>query len=129
MKKALAYLLLLIYFTASTGFIISSHYCMDKFDSVRFGNAESDTCGKCGMHQGENKCCFDDVQVLKLNKSHLASQVEIPDFSLPEPVSFSSDFLLTALFNAGTENKDYLVHIPPLISDQKVYLANCVFRI
>jgi hypothetical protein len=129
MKRALAYFLLLIYFTASTGFVINRHYCMDKLDAVQFGSSQSDTCGKCGMHQGENNCCFDDVQVLKLNTSHLVSQIVVPDFFLPVLTSFTTAFLLSPLVNMDGENNTSITPGPPLITDQKVYLENCVFRI
>ena len=129
MKKALTFILLLVYSTASTGLVVNIHYCMDRFDSVQIGNSGSDTCGKCGMHQEENECCFDDVKVLKLNASHLASDLLIPVFSLPHAVSFTTDFLLVPLLNFYREDRSYLTHSPPLISLQDTYLQNCVFRI
>ena len=129
MKKALTFLLLLIYSTASTGLVVNIHYCMDRFDSVQIGDSGSDVCGKCGMHQDENECCFDDVKVLKLNTSHLASDLLIPVFSLPDAVSFTTEFLLVPLVNFDKEDRSYLTHSPPLISSQDTYLQNCVFRI
>ena len=129
MKKALTFILLLVYTTASSGLVVNVHYCMDKFDSVQIGNSGSDTCGKCGMHQEENECCFDDVKVLKLNGSHLASILLVPSYSLPDAVCFTTDFLLVPLVNFDRQDRSFFSHSPPLISLQDTYLQNCVFRI
>ena len=129
MKKLLTFILLLVYSTASTGLVVNIHYCMDRFDSVKIGDSKSDTCGKCGMHQGENECCFDDVKVLKLNASHVSSELAVPSFSIPDILSFTTDFLLVPLINPDREDRTFLTHSPPLISLQDTYLQNCVFRI
>src|SRR5688572_24231512 len=110
MKKVLTFILLLVYSTASTGLVVNLHYCMDRFDSVQIGDSDSENCNKCGMHQGENECCFDDVKVLKLKTSHLASDLLILAFSLPDAVSFTTEFLLLPLVNFDRDDRSYLTH-------------------
>jgi hypothetical protein len=102
---------------------------MDEFDSVQIGSSEQDTCGKCGMHKNEFECCFDEVKIVKLNTSHVASELLVPVFSLPQAVASTTDYLLIPLQNFIKEESYYLSHSPPLISEQKTYLQNCVFRI
>jgi hypothetical protein len=129
MKKALALMLLLMYFVVSTGFVVNMHYCMDRLDSVQIGNSgDKDACEKCGMASESNDCCFDDVKVLKLETTHMATpaihfdlcfegyEVVIQEFNLPG----SKDIL--------EQDQFYLSHAPPL-KNQKTYLYNCVFRI
>lgn len=127
MKKLLAAILLLVYFTVSTGFVVSLHYCMDRFDSARIGGSSSDECGKCGMHQDESKCCWDDVKMVKLQTNHLASKALIAEFSVPVVKEFTTDFLLAPLYYLE-EKTPVLAHGPPL-SEQETYLQNCVFRL
>jgi hypothetical protein len=127
MKKALALILLLMYFVVSTGFVVSFHYCMDKLDSVQIGAGNDEECGKCGMHTGKNACCFDDVKMVKLDATHTATAALIASFSLPEAVAFTSEYLLAPFYNL-VEEDFVIVHSPPLIKE-RTYLYNCVFRI
>ena len=67
MKKLAASILLLIYFTVTTGFVVSVHYCMNKLDSIQLGDNSSEECGKCGMHvEDSGGCCKDDVKLVKM---------------------------------------------------------------
>jgi hypothetical protein len=127
MKKALAAILLLVYFTVSTGFVVSLHYCMDRLDSAQIGERKADKCGKCGMHKNKHKCCWDDVKVVKLQTSHVASKGMTADFTLPAVVLTADGFLLSPFYNFTQSNKA-IAHGPPL-SEQATYLHNCVFRI
>ncbi|MGZ5190578.1 MAG: HYC_CC_PP family protein [Flavisolibacter sp.] len=126
MKKALAAILLLVYFTVSTGFSLSVHYCMDEFESAEIGSSGADVCDNCGMHKDDG-CCRDEVKVVKLKTFHVVSQVSNIDLSLPEITVLHSDFLLTSLQNS---NKHFptLDHGPPIVNED-VYLRNCVFKI
>ena len=53
MKKALAAILLLVYFAVTTGFSLSVHYCMDEFESASIGSSGDDVCDNCGMHKAD----------------------------------------------------------------------------
>ena len=128
MKKLLAFILLLIYFTASSGFVVNIHYCMDRLDSVELGsNDEEKTCGKCGMHKDGNKCCRDDVKLVKLQTSHMAALAEVPPFALqPLEVPLPA-FHATPFFNFRSY-APAVAHSPPL-DEQDIYLRIRVFRI
>ena len=128
MKKLLASILLLVYFTVSTGFVVSVHYCMNKVDSVQLGDSSSDKCGKCGMHvEDSGGCCKDDVRRVKMQVDHSFAKITTPDFSLQSPAkTFSSDYVFAEANTA--RNKYPLAHGPPL-SKQDTYLLHCVFRL
>lgn len=128
MKKLFASILLLIYFTVSTGFVVSIHYCMSKVDSVQLGDTSSDECGKCGMHiEDSGGCCKDDVKMVKMQGDQSLAKITVPDFSLhfSAPLPHESSLLS---FEQTSKEKYPLAHGPP-ISKQDTYLRNCVFRL
>jgi hypothetical protein len=126
MKRLLASLLLLIYFSVTSGFVISMHFCMDRFDSAEIGSTGNDKCHKCGMSK-DGHCCKDEVKVVKLNVSHLASQLHMRNASAPAFHLIHT--ALIASFRNFAEKNDPVLHLPPLLRDQAVYIENCVFRI
>jgi hypothetical protein len=126
MKKILTSIVLVAYFTVSSGFVISMHYCMDRLDSFEIGNSSNDKCSKCGMHKNGG-CCKDEVMMVKLETSHIASQVITSNFSLPLVQLINTEFLLTP-FRNYIQQTTSIAHSPPLI-EQDVCIKNCVFRI
>src|ERR687890_814593 len=96
MKRFLASILLLIYFCVSTGFVVSMHYCMNKFDSVQVGAADSEKCGKCGMHtEDSDGCCRDEVKVVKLQQDSQLAKLLMPSFSMaPVQLTLSQHLVL-----------------------------------
>jgi hypothetical protein len=127
MKRILTTVIVLVYLAVSSGFAVSMHFCMDRFASAQLGDSSDEACGKCGMEKGENRCCRDQVEIVKLETSHLPSQVVNFDFSLPEAKMITTAFLLSPLLNNTGEQRP-IAHGPPLPPDD-VYLRNCVFRI
>jgi len=128
MKKLLASILLLVYFTVSTGFVVSVHYCMNKVDSVEFGDSSSEKCGKCGMHiQSSDGCCKDDVKLVKMQVDQSFAKIAVPDFSLDLAVPQAQEFYFVS-YHRSPEEKHPLANGPPL-SKQDTYLQNCVFRL
>lgn len=128
MKKAAAAILLLVYFTVTTGFTVSVHYCMNKKVAVELGYSGKKDCDTCGMKKAKSKgCCKDDVRVVKMQSDHNAAKFVHPDFSTALlPASFGEP-AAASLFSSVEE--DYpLAHGPPL-SAQDTYLLNCVFRL
>lgn len=128
MKKLAAAILLLVYFTVTTGFVVSVHYCMGKIDSVELGYSNDDDCSKCGMSiQKNDGCCKDDVTVVKMKTDHRLAKVAFADLSLDvlqtnhynQSVDFPSDIEEPLLPQANG---------PPL-NGQELYLRNCVFRL
>ncbi|MBS4043901.1 MAG: hypothetical protein KGZ59_08820 [Chitinophagaceae bacterium] len=63
MKKALAFILSIIYFTISTGFIVNVHYCMGKIDSVNIEQSSK----KCCCKKKHKKCCNTQKQLVKVS--------------------------------------------------------------
>jgi hypothetical protein len=126
MKKTLAFLVLIMYFTVSTGFVISLHYCMDRLDSTELGQSKQDKCPKCGMHKTHG-CCHDEVKVVKLQLAHIASAHFYPAFSNPVAVAVETGFILSPL----TQFTGYpsAIDSGPPLAFQDVYLRNHVFRI
>jgi hypothetical protein len=129
MKQLLAAILLMIYFTVNTGFVVSMHYCMDKIDSVQIGAVESEKCNKCGMHaEDSDGCCRDEIKVLKLQQDPLVAKVLLPVVE-QTPVELPISSLLITPFYNFQQADEYDHFRPPLISEQDTYLSNCVFRL
>src|SRR5688572_7812235 len=126
MKKLLAVIVVFTYLAVSSGIVICLHYCMDRFDSAAIGTNSSDKCGKCGMHK-DGDCCKDEVMVVKLQTSHIASANILADFTLSAIQDIQTEFLNTP-FRNYTVITYSIAHSPPL-SAQDTYLTNCVFRI
>jgi len=128
MKKLFAAILLLVYFTVSTGFVVSVHYCMNRVDSVVLGDNHDEECSKCGMPVADSMgCCKNDVKVVKLKLDQTIVSATLPDFSIAVllPVDNIYQVYVAKLF---ADQKYPLAHGPPL-SGQDTYLQNCVFRI
>ena len=125
MKKILAILLLLVYTAASSGTVMSAHFCMGELAGVSIGEKEQDACGYCGMDDAG--CCHDLLQVVKLDDSQMlkTSSVVLENnlLSLAQTVDF---FRLEIIF----DRKEKIKCISPLkYGDPPIYLRNCVFRI
>ena len=90
MKKSIASILLVLYVAFSCGVVISYHYCMDTYDSLRLGDKKSDVCGVCGMHTSEsNGCCNDEVKIFKIQDDQQASAIS---FRFPAPEAVVPEF-------------------------------------
>lgn len=130
MKKPVAIISFLLYFAATSGIVINSHYCMKKLVSVHLYETRAKTCGLCGMDMHDNSgCCHDDVKVIKLVQDQVNSPITIYEIPQLEAVAITpSDYLVTSLFNIN-EQRHFHNHSPPLLSEQDTYLQISVFRI
>ena len=127
MKKGIASILFILYFAFSSGVVINLHYCMNKFDSSKFGAAKSEICGKCGMHtEDSNGCCHDVVKVIKIQDDQQVSSINVK-FTAPEIADIVYTHINDQLIN-NRNNLTFSDHSPPL-NKQDSYLLNCVFRI
>jgi hypothetical protein len=128
MKKLAASLLLLIYFTVTTGFVVSVHYCMNKVNGVAFGDSSDDKCSKCGMTiKDSDGCCKNDVKVVKMVVDQAFAKEKVADFSISLLIPVTKGCQRDFVFNPIHENYP-LTHGPPL-GEQDTYLYNCVFRL
>jgi hypothetical protein len=128
MKRLFTFVLLLIYFTVSSGVVVSMHYCMNKLDSTRLWTSSDDECGRCGMHKGENHCCWDDVTLVKLQTDHFASKLFVNDWAPAILVHPVVAFFQIPFYNFPHDAAVIPDSGPPLPT-QDTYLQNCVFRI
>lgn len=130
MKRLIALISFVCYFVVTTGFVVNSHYCMNRLASVHFFETKTEVCGLCGMETHEsNGCCRDEVLVVKLAIDQ--STAEAATFSLPAlemPVAEHASFIYSPIFNVGKE-RHFHNHSPPLLSMQDTYLRINVFRI
>jgi hypothetical protein len=125
MKKVLTTILILVYFTVSTGFAVSLHYCMDKLYSAHLGDKADSICERCGMVM-DGHCCWDEVKVVKLQVQHTIAKVITADYVPAISVIERTDYLLPV-----NSNDDplpvYNVDRPPP-DEQPIYIKNRVFR-
>ena len=115
----------MVYTAASSGTVISAHYCMGDLAAVTIGEKTNDACEFCGM-EGKG-CCHDLPQVIKIDNSVLEGQVFAgfdfnPTVSLV-PVSHLCKFIFTGKSHIATSFfHQQFIKPPP-------YLLNCNFRI
>jgi len=117
--------LLMVYTAASSGTVVSAHYCMGDLAAVSIGERDIDGCEFCGME--DQGCCHDLPQVIKIDNSVLESQVIAgfdfdPAFSAV-PVSGLRYHLFTGKSRIATTFLHHQFIKPP------PYLLNCNFRI
>lgn len=130
MKKLIASISFLCYFVVTTGFILSSHYCMNRLASIHLFENTSDECGVCGMETHEsNGCCHDEVTVVKLTLEQTKIPVTIFELPAIEPQPITPSAFIAAAFYNIDEQRHFHNHSPPLLSAQDTYLQISVFRI
>lgn len=132
LKRFLTILVLLTYFTVTSGFAVSLHYCMDELSGMELGTETADTCPKCGMdaETAPGGCCRDEVKLVQLKGDPAAvpsafSPLHGPEAAmLPLPASYAPEVFLPAL-QAGPEP----VRPPPMADAGARYIALCTFRL
>lgn len=129
MKRIWVTILLLVYFTVSSGFVVNLHYCMGDFAGMEIGHPEKKDCGICGMPLTKKAgCCEDAVKVLKVEQDQSAATFAVFHFGGVQDVLVPSFFPFEAPGQVACY-KATPAHAPPLISLQDTYLHNRVFRI
>lgn len=125
MKKLLAIVLLLVYTAASSGTVMSTHFCMGEFAGISIGEKQQEQCGYCGMEDAG--CCHDLLQVVKLDGSQLEKSSSATldyKFSAYTPIpSLPIVLLFKGEKNKLSQSSSTDPDGPP------IYLRNCVFRI
>ena len=124
MKKLLAILLLLVYTAASSGTVMSTHFCMGEFAGISIGEKQQEQCGYCGMEDAG--CCHDLLQVVKLDGSQLEKSSSVSlDYKFTAPPS--SNFTVVQTYSSPSY--DVKSHFDTNLDGPPIYLRNCVFRI
>jgi hypothetical protein len=124
-KKLLSIFLLLVYSTASSGTVMSAHFCMGELAAITIGEKQEKACGYCGMEDAG--CCHDLSKVVKLDNSQLQKTPTL---------TFVQFILLPIQVHYQTPSNLSLLKLPQksLISGKYIggpplYLRNSVFRI
>ena len=128
MKKLIAITLMLIYFTVTTGFTVSMHYCMNELESAKIGAPETEVCNKCGMETNDG-CCRSEVKVIKLQQDQSQAFFTFFNFSFTPTITATGNYIFSSTINNGDEDVANCAHAPPFINRKDTYLVNCVFRI
>ncbi len=116
----------MIHTAASSGTVISLHYCMDSFASVSIGHKEKKGCDLCGM---DNKgCCHDDVKVIKLDNSQYL-QTSTHSFPNNTEVVFNEASLQIDHPTVHLPYSDHGIHTSSFREGTPLFLLNCNFRI
>jgi hypothetical protein len=127
MKRFLVAILAVLYFTISTGMVMNIHYCMGKVRSVNVNLMAKNMCG-CGKTKETKSCCKTEHKVLKVEDNHKASYA-FYDFSEPIADLPVNKYVVNTPLSSVNNVLAYNTHSPPLLSQQPIYLLNCVFRI
>jgi len=129
MKKFIAFFWLVVYMCVSTGFAVSTHYCMNKERSVELGAVQKAICEKCGMLKRESHgCCRDEIKLVKLQQDTQVGKLLMPSFELSLPVALASQHLLLPFYNF-TQSHVPAAFEPPPLHTIDLCVANSVFRI
>jgi hypothetical protein len=131
MKKILAISVACMYLAITSGLVLQIHYCMGRQvgSSVKFAEAETHACSKCGMQNAKNKCCHDEVKFIKLQDVH--KQVTA-DYQLTPPVAIVQEFnLINPQLHLTADTAEVCNNSPPDddTGQPSIFLLNGVFRI
>src|ERR1051326_5979903 len=115
MKKVLASISVLIYFTMTCGVIVNLHYCMGRVQSFELYGAEKKVCDVCGMSlKNTHGCCKEEVKILKIqddqNKAHASYSIK----SIDVPAIITPDFIVASIYDIE-RTSDFNNHSPPLL--------------
>ena len=128
MKKFCLAILTLLYSVVSSGIALEIHYCMGKKAGVDLYGMASDKCGRCGMKEKNNSCCFDEHRFYKLSDSH-KNVTNTISFGVPA-FSVVNEFLsFTIQLPVCLVLADEYYSSPPGSSGPSLFLKNRVFRL
>ena len=129
MKKLVAFIWLMVYMCVSTGFAVSTHYCMNKQRSIEFGVVQKAVCEKCGMTKQENHgCCRDEIKVVKLQQDTQVAKVLLASFQVSLPIALLSHHFISPFYNF-TQTGTPTAFQPPPLYQKDICISNSVFRI
>jgi hypothetical protein len=125
-KKLLAILLLFVYTAASSGTVMSAHFCMGELAGISIGEKQQEQCGYCGMEDAG--CCHDLLQIVKIDDSQLVKASSVSFEYKFVTLNLSPNFLIDLQYDGDNNNLNSFssAHFdggPP------IYIRNCVYRI
>jgi hypothetical protein len=131
MKKALTFILAILYMSSSTGATFHMHYCMGKLMEVQLWHQET-ACSKCSARQHDTcakKCCKDEHKTVKLEKDQQATEHIFYFMQLPAVTTPFSFAALPQSHMASLATAYPISHAPPRSSKVPSHILNCIFRI
>jgi hypothetical protein len=131
MKKILAISIAIMYLAITSGLVLQIHYCMGRQvgSSIKFADTDTHKCSKCGMQNAKNKCCHDDVKIIKLQDAH--KQVTA-DYQLQAPPLLQQDFnFIDPILLYNTDASEVCNNSPPDDDEGQpsLFILHSVFRI
>ncbi|HEY5462498.1 MAG TPA: hypothetical protein VIJ95_04515 [Hanamia sp.] len=132
MKKAIAAILVVLYFTTTTGTTINFYYCQGKKVAENMAKTEIPSCSKCKMEkkvEAKSACCQHEQKFVKLINDQNISDAS---FHIQQPVSIISPivFFENNNFHFPSLIAEYPVsNAPPRSSGITIYKRNCTFLI
>lgn len=126
MRKFIIIALLTLHTVASSGTVLSMHYCMGSLASLSVGEKHGTGCDICGME--DRGCCHDDVKVIKIDGTQELSNATshlFPKefFILPkQPFRLENEYFAIQK-QATSQFPIQVVGSPP------IFILNCNFRI
>jgi len=131
MKKILAISVAFMYLAITSGLVLQVHYCMGRQSgaSVRIADTVDHTCGTCGMKNGKNKCCHDEVTFIRLQDVH--KQVAINFQFTPPPATAQEFNFINPLPLPGNCTPAFFNNSPPGYAafQPPLFILHGVFRI
>jgi hypothetical protein len=131
-KKLIVTILALIYITTSTGATVHLHYCMGQLADWGLGSDDSNTCGSCGMAEGDRKkddCCKDEQKFFKNQNDQKYAEAGLHLMQLLAVALPPSIFEIQPTLFFSLTRGNPMSHAPPRGSQVALYIRNCVFRI
>ena len=123
-KRAAAFLLVLLYFGTVMGFAFDLHYCCNRLIAVQI-NAPVKSCGMVAV---KSKCCKSTHLEIKVKDMHQGAALQpvagnvsftLPRLYLKDHLFVSKNHITTVVVNSSHPPGD----------DMPVFLKNCVFRV
>ena len=140
MKRFLAAILFVLYFTSTSGATIHIHYCMNELVSVSLSSEDEGNglCTYCGMDKSKrlkrtgkqvSDCCKENKLSLKTDRDHRSG------FSALDDNSFQTTLICPAYLTIASYKQSFSLITPggntgpPPLSQVRIYIVNCTFRI
>lgn len=126
MKQFLIFILSIIYFTVSTGFVVNVHYCMGKISTVKFEEPKQ----KCCCKKKNKPCCKTEQQLVKLS-----SNSKLTDAWVAANTSFSEAITIPYFYCINDDNSTIVdidltyKYAPPIKEKRYALLHYCTLRI
>ncbi len=127
MKKAIIFILAVLYLYSTAGATVHLHYCMDKLVNWTLSDTARNKCDNCGMEKDGN-CCKDENKFVKNSSDQRVAELFIQHTQavaiIPSLFINSTEPLFVSLIQKSSTG-----YSPPVPIGNDIYLFNCVFRI